>query len=269
MIDTAEPDAPPERVWSISAAHLYRQCPRRWSYRYGPHRVPARDTAGVPLHKAQGIVLHGALAAAYRAADAELSDTPGGLAGARMDRYWAPARAELGRTWTASGMPSDPNVARETVALLRGALAALAVPARGALYAIERKITRRTPGGVPVVAYPDLAMWVRRGVLRIRDWKTGAVTMADVLASQQLPVYGFLLADADPAVRDVEIELHSIRHGTSQVHALTEAEAVEAVTRLEVTAERADADDQCEPDPGPACVDCPFIRICPAHEGAR
>lgn len=270
MIDTAtEPDAPPERAWSISAADLYRRCPRRWSYRYGPHRVPARTGAGVPLHKAQGIVLHGALAAAYRAADAELSDTPGGLAGARMDRYWAAARAELGRTWTTSGMPDDPNVARETVALLRGALAGLEVPARGALYAIERRVTHRTPGGVLVVAYPDLAMWVRPGVLRVRDWKTGAVTMLDVLTSQQLPVYAFLLADADPTVRDVEIELHSIRHGVAHTHRPTEAEVVEAVTRLETTAGQADADDQCEPRPGPACVDCPFLRICPAHEGAR
>ncbi len=270
MIDTAtEPHAPPERVWSISAADLYRRCPQWWSYRYGPHRVPARGGAGVPLHKAQGIVLHGALAAAYRAADAELEATPGGLAGARMDRYWAAARAELGRTWTASGMPGDPNVARETVALLRGALAGLDVPARGALYAIERKITHRTPAGVPVVAYPDLTMWARPGVLRIRDWKTGAVTMADVLASQQLPVYAFLLADADPEVVDVEIELYSIRHGVSHVHPPTEAEVAEAVVRLEDTALKANADDQCEPDPGPACVGCPFIRICPAHEEAR
>ena len=255
------------RPWSPSASAAYRTCPRKWSYGYGPHKTPYPAGTAAPLPAARGRVLHAALAAAYEAATVELATVPGPLTGARMDRYFRAARIALGEAWERERMPSDPAEALECVRTLTEVLQAQPVPAPGAIYAVERRIRVRTPGGLLVTIVPDLVLWRRRdrGVLRVRDWKSGTVTPHHVQRSQQLLIYAGLLAEGDPAVTAVDIELYSLNRVAGHVDTTVSPDRIiEAIDRLERTAAKAEADTDPQPKPGPHCGSCPHRRICPA-----
>jgi len=251
------------RAWSVSAAHTYRTCPLQWSYRYGPHKQP--PTLEAPsVHRLRGRVLHEALAAAYRAAVTELADTPGGLLPGTMTRYRRVARAALGVAWETHRMPSDSTEALECLQLLDSVLGALPVPARGAVYAIEHRIRTRTAGGLLVVLVPDLVLWTGRGTVRVRDYKTGRVDPAAVAGSQQLLIYAGLLAERDPTITGVEIELYSLRGAAGHAEPADPRQVADAIDRLERTAATAAADTEHAPRPGPHCASCPFQQVCPA-----
>lgn len=261
-----------EREWSVSAAALYRDvCPRQWSYRHGPHKLPPapRSSSPTPIHLARGKILHAGIAAAYTEAARELATTPGGLAGARMSRYATAARRAIGQAWEAEGQPGDSDDVLEILALMRDLLISRPVPARHGIYAVERRIRARLDSGRAVVAIPDLVLRTGKGTVRVVDWKTGAIDgPAETLRSQQLLVYAWLIAAADHSVTAVEIELHSIRRAIGHPVTPTPAQVADAVNRLDRTAARAEADTECAPRVGPHCTGCPFRQVCPAFGGA-
>lgn len=251
--------------WSVSAAHTYQTCPLQWSYRYGPHKQPHTPEAP-SVHRLRGRVLHEALAAAYQAADTELADTPGGLLPGTMTRYHRAARAALGVAWETHRMPSDSAEALECLQLLADVLDALPIPARGAIYAVEHRIRTRTAGGLLVVLVPDLVLRTGDGMIKVRDYKTGRVDPTAVALSQQLLIYAGLLAELDPTITGVEIELYSLRSATGHVVPADPRQVADAIDRLERTAATATADTDPAPRPGGHCASCPFQQVCPAME---
>lgn len=257
---TPRPPAP-DLVWSPTGAAAYGECPRAWAHRYGPDR-PQRGGGGQLSHeKIRGIAVHAGLAAAYLAAAAAGETNPVGT----LARHHVVAREAMGRAWGQAG-ETDMQLARECIGLLWAALNALPLPASADVYAVERRLTGTSPAGVALLGIPDLALWLDRAIghLFVRDWKTGTVEEDDVLYSQQLLIYAYLLTLADPAIERISVGLYSVR-GTFEVTREVTAEQVyEAVARIERTADRAMSDREFVPRPGSHCAGCPAAAICPA-----
>lgn len=255
---------------SSSSVDSYERCPRQWSYRYGPHREiaqrPGRSDTLHGLARRRGRILHESICTALRAAERELAGRTTPLAGWHLDRYWATARRTLGEAWEVEQMPSDPAEAVRCVELLRTTLAAVEVPAPGTIHGIERRYEHVTPGGVAVVFIPDYTRWVRPGVLRVTDWKSRAEPV-EVGRHQQLLRYAGWLAQIEPDLLDVEIELFSMRDARGHVESADPVMVGRALERFDAIVRRATADPDPQPKTGPQCSGCAFKSICPAVGG--
>lgn len=258
------------RVFSVSAADAYGRCPRAYAERNArdgdSRHDPITDTP-----RRRGMVLHDAMQVALHCAQAELATR--GAIGGRMSRYWGPARGELGAAWDRHKMPSVSAEAVLVEEMLRTTLDALPVPAPGALHSIETERIHTIPaalgdpaqGEISIKYKPDWTMWVGRRTLRVTDWKSGAIAPEDVRRHEQLHAYAaWLLADLGSAVRDIEIELYSLRRGEGFIHPVNPARAARAAARIETAARTAFADVEFAPKPGPQCGACYFRAVCPA-----
>jgi len=262
--------------FSSSAADDYAACPRRWSYRRGPHRGEAAAVAaggpprGYALAGRRGRVLHQAIAAALCAARDELAPRRTPLAGSTLARYWAPARTALGQAWVREQMPDDPDEARLCTDLLARTLAAVPLPRPGVIRSIEEPREHVTAEGVAVRYVIDYAWWPDRHTLHITDWKSGAaVDLARVGHHRQLLRYAVWEAEQDPRIRQVEIELFALRQARGQTARVNPERAARAAARFDALAAAAAADPDPQPRPGRVCGTCPFTRVCPAAPFGR
>jgi PD-(D/E)XK nuclease superfamily len=263
-------------TFSVSAADAYLRCPRQHRLRreHEDARRAARE-AGLPdpgadelvldVARRRGRVLHAAIAAALTAARIETDNRGMRLGGARLDRYWAPARRALGVAWEAERMPSDHGEADLCLSMLRATLAAVEAPAAGVTHSIEQPRTHCTASGVQIRYVPDWVRWTGRRRLCVTDWKTGRIETDDVNRHQQLHAYAaWLAAELGQAVTSMEIELFAMRDGRAYRIAVDPARAARAADRVERVALRALADTEFAPAPGPHCGACWFRLGCPA-----
>jgi hypothetical protein len=261
-------EKPTRRVWSVSAAHVHSQCPRRWSYLYGPHQIRLRPLPTDRVTDRQlGGVLHHAIGAAYREADRQaradvLAYPPGGT----MEHYLGQARAALNEMWVNDRLPRSgeaaAQVANRAVHLLGDLLAAQPVPPRGAIVEVETRHTLVTSNGLPFVIVPDLVLGIEGGLL-VRDWKLGDVSARDPERAYQLCVYVAGLAAVHPTAQRFIGEFYSISKRSSVQATIGPMAVARALDWLEATAEQAEAEDDPAPKPGPQCSDCPFRELCP------
>lgn len=268
------------RRWSPAMATRYRQCPA--AQRYADQRAP-REPKGTASRRGQA--LHAAMAAAYTAAQTEATARPGDLLRGEqsMHRYWAAARAELGRAWAQhelSGARDSRALAHETVAALTRTLAERPLPGPGVVVAVEAELHGRTAGGVPVMVRPDLVLRQQLNgrpgpVMTVVDWKSGSVAGFDVGADLIMLLYVALLADiygspdrADRAGRGgvevFRVEQVSMLTGTVVTATVTPDRVAAAVLELERLAlDEAERGATAAARPGEHCAVCPFRRGCP------
>lgn len=251
--------------WSTSAADAYDRCPLAFSMRYGAHRITLTTPTHGDVAQRRGRVLHAALAVALEHAQIELRRNRAPIPG-KLRRYYGPARRALGQAWVDEGMPSDSAEAARVVDMFERALDEVDIPLPGALHGIEERREHITRGGIPVVFIPDVTWWVvrERGVLRVRDWKSGKISEDDVPRHQQLLRYAGWLIEADPTITDVEIELYSLREAKGYVVRADPAMVTRATARFDRIVGRALADREMAPKVGPHCSGCWFQTQCPA-----
>lgn len=257
------------RVWSFSAAHTYAaECPRKWSYVHGPHKIRMVDTK-VGLTAKRGTVMHAAVRAAYRQADLDGRMRPAMYPQiGTMIAFHETARTALNAAWVNQNLPLEGSTAAELAHEVSEALRELLEsqplpPARG-IAEVEERHYLLSPDGLPFVIAPDLVLHDHpRGTLRVRDWKYGDISSRDPERNHQLNLYVMGLAAVYPKARRFVTEFYSMSRRTC-VSTVADPDRVMASMRwLEETAARAEADQDPTPAPGPHCTYCPFERICP------
>lgn len=263
-------EAPPFRYqWSISWARAYRTCPAQWAHMADNDPIPPADQLGnVPQRV--GTVLHAALAAAHRAAQARARLYPGAYRHDRsMAQFWAPARTALGQAWTAQRLSAEgAALGHEVVGLLRELLDWLPTPRPGEIVAVEHSYTTTTAAGLVVRWKPDLVLAVPDGEGRstgrfvIVDWKLGDVADVNVARDDQLLPYAGLLGMECEAIA-VRMELRSIRRRAINGADADPDLAAIALRALEHTARTAENDAERRTRPGLHCASCRYRSICP------
>lgn len=256
---------PNGRPWSSSAADLFERCPLAFHLRYGTPGGGVRAGERDSVARRRGRVLHEGLCAALRHAEIELNRLRAPIPGT-LRRYYTPARRALGQAWVEHEMPSDSAVAAQVMDMFERALDAVPIPLPGALHGIERRYEHITRGGIPVVFIPDVSWWTDRGrgVLRVRDWKSGKIDEADVPRHQQLLRYAGWLTEMDPAIRSVEIELYSLRAGRGYVAPADPTMIGRAVRRFDRIVAQAMATPNPQGRVGAHCESCRSAPACPA-----
>lgn len=252
---------------SSSAVDSYDLCPLQWGVRYGPQRELRRGhgqpTDSLDVSRRRGRVVHEGVCTALRCAERELAELGTPIPGT-LRRYYKPARVALGQAWLAEKMPSDPAEGQLVTDLFERTLDAVTIPRPGSIYGIEARYEHTTPSGVKIVFGPDFSYWVRPGVLRIVDWKSGKIDPADVPRHPQLLRYAVWMAQRDPSIRDIEIELFAMRDGVGHVAPVDPARAAKAAARFDRIAWQAATDPEPQANVGPHCNGCRFRLVCPA-----
>lgn len=251
------------RVWSYSPAHEFGICPRRESYRNGPHRVRmVRHSTAAML---RGTVLHAAVGAAYSAAADEARLRPNTYpTSGTMVRYRDRAEQALAHAWMTNGKAGSSETAQEAVGTLIDLLSSQPIPSLDSIVEVESSHLLMTSSGLPFTIKPDLVLRTSHGLL-LRDWKFGDVSDRDPATDHQLNLYVAGLSAVYPEAEAFTLEFFSMsRRQANSAQADPEA-AARSVAWLERIAARAEADTERAPRPSAErCGFCAFRVICPA-----
>jgi CRISPR/Cas system-associated exonuclease Cas4 (RecB family) len=249
------------RSWSPSQARMYRDCPRQWWFR---HVNGATPTSRMASHLLVGTAAHAGLEQAYRSA----ATFPGYLPGL-MSRYQGEALDAVTAKWEALGIQTADEAALPAVLdRVASTLDALPVPHPKAILGVELDMKAPAPWGTPLAVSADLVLRTGRDSVHVRDWKYRNVSSLpaaeDLLDDDQLGVYRALVAQRWPWVHTVTAGLYSIISAREVLVEFPESAAIEALARVESTAERAESDRVWTPTPSPSvCGSCRFVSLCP------
>lgn len=249
------------RSWSPSQARMYRDCPRQWWFRHVDGATPAGRMAS---HLLVGTAAHAGLEAAYRAAATAPAFMP-----VSMSLFRDEALNAVEAKWEALGIETLDEAALPAVLdRVSATLDALPVPHPKAVLGVELDMKAPAPWGTPLAVSTDLVLRTGPDSVHVRDWKYRSVASLpaaeDLLEDDQLGVYRALAAQHWPWVRTVTAGLYSVVSGREVWVEFPESAAIEALARVESTAERAESDRTWTPTPSPSvCGSCRFVPLCP------
>lgn len=254
------------KTYSPSKLACYKQCPRKYQYRY----IDKIKRSGQTMEAFLGTCVHGAFEGLYEALMHgkrwTLEETL-----AEYDRVWkegwsAEIRVRPGfgaEDWKALGADCvkayyeshQPFEADRTVAVERKVGFELEVD--GHKYRIEGYVDRLALG--------------RDGAFEVHDYKTAKTlpTQADVDEDVQLAVYDIAVRDAWPDTKDVRLIWHYVRHGKSLISSRT-AEQREALKReLGKIIDEIKHDREFPPVETALCAWCEYRDLCPLFRHAE
>lgn len=247
------------RRHSVSATHLYEECPAAYNYRYHLKPETIEDDAE---HLRIGKAIH----AGFEGGHIAFRDQ--GLSGS-LSQVNEAAIAALEQEWVEEGLgDNDVGLDVATDALVE-TLATRTADAAD-LIGIEFEFNLHTPAATPIVGYADLIQRVDATTIEILDWKTGAKpkSLDDVYRATQLNLYAWASTRVFPWVETIFIgEIYpmldalSVRVEASPVHMDF------AVARIDADAEMAQTETQWPTVVDHHCRWCPYRHICPALEG--
>jgi hypothetical protein len=247
------------KPWSPSAVRAARACHLRLHLmRTGV----AQNEPSLPARR--GMVLHAALAAAYREAA-----LPGfhPRIGATMMEHWGTARTALNDAFVEHDIPHQASEAHALIEALRSTLQWYPRPRRGQVEAVEHEFLGVTSSGIPVRIKPDLVL--RAGdVLTVIDWKSGHVDGQDPCDNDQMLIYAVILASLARNVSRIVVELRSIFYREVVTGVVDADRAARSMLAFERSVARYENDTAHTPTIGEHCLDCRVRRSCPALPGA-
>lgn len=254
------------KTFSPSKLDCYKQCPRKYRFRY----VDKIKREGQTMEAFLGTCVHGAFEALYEGLmhgkRLTLEETL-----AEYEKLWGEGwnekiRVRPGFTvddWKALGLDcvrfyydaNQPFEANRTVAVEKKVGFELVV--EGQPYRIEGYVDRLALG--------------RDGAFEVHDYKTAKTlpTQADVDEDVQLAVYDLAVRDAWPDTKDVRLIWHYVRHGKTLVSSRT-AEQREALKKaLGELIDDIKHDREFPPVETPLCGWCEYRDLCPLFRHAE
>jgi len=259
-------------VWSPSMVAKYTSCPRMWALQYGiltPFMASARQHGKTSEHQRRqpslasrlGTLAHHGMQAPYEVA----ASAPLRVIGATMDRYIPVAFEAI------DARAVELDIDEMNVALVKDdvlhTLRILPVPLPKAILGVEQRVQVNLPGGTPMRGDIDLALWVGRKAVHIRDWKRIAVNRLpspdELLSDGKMAFYAY--SQYITGVADgVSVGLYSLRDQREVYREMSYGTAKAVVERQEAIIRTAETDGVLRPTPrGGNCQRCPVIAACP------
>jgi putative RecB family exonuclease len=259
----------PQPLYSHSSLEAFRQCPRRYFYRYVA-RVPSPEE---PAHIAAfvGTCVHEALEHLFaRVADGQAPTSADVLV--YYDQRWQERWAE--------GAPACPDGKTPDHWRQLGAECITGFYHRHAPFdqaeTIGLELFFKFPidlqGRYQMCGYIDRLARRRDGVLQVHDYKLQgeAPTQADVDEDRQLPLYHLGLRETRPDARAVELVWHFQRHGISLVSRRTDAQLealrAETIGTIKDIESRGEDELQFPTRESPLCDWCEHRSVCPVGQ---
>lgn len=255
------------KTFSPSKLSVYRECPRRYQYRYVDRISRKRKTPETVV----GVAVH--------AAFEELYERLGGGKLLTLDEVWAAYDAALEAEWDESVRVSDPSYSREDWKAVGRRCVGLYYDAHKPFDAdrtvgVERKV------GFPlevdgaeyrIEGYIDRLSVEGDGDFVIHDYKT-AKTLPDQAhadADWQLALYELAVRRDWPDLKSVKLRWHYVRHGVD-LTSTRDAAAREGL-RADVAAliSAIKHDHAFTPRPGRLCDWCEYKDLCPEFAHAE
>lgn len=253
--------------FSPSKLDCYKECPRRYQYRYVDRIARARKTP----ETAVGVAVHAALEELYELA-------AGGKIPALAEILAAFDRA-LDVEWDAAVQVKDARFTRADWsrvgrACVEGYYRAHAPFDEDRTVAVEKRV------GFPLAVdgreyriegFVDRLSLAEDGAFEIHDYKTGKTLppQAAADADWQLALYEIAVRHEWPDTRDVRLKWHYVRHGRTLVSArdaAARARLLEDVARVVAAIK---SDHAFVPKPGPLCDWCEYRDLCPVFAHAE
>lgn len=254
------------KTFSPSKLDCYKQCPRKYRYRY----VDKIKREGQSMEAFLGTCVHGAFEALYESLmhgkRLTLEETL-----AEYERLWAEGFNEKIKVrpgfsaadWKALGRDcvtyyyegNKPFEANRTVAVEKKVGFALEVD--GQTYRIEGYVDRLALG--------------KDGAFEVHDYKTAKTlpTQEDVDEDVQLAVYDLAVRDAWPDTKDVRLIWHYVRHGKSLTSSRTADQRNALMRELGSLIDKIKHDREFPPVETPLCGWCEYRDLCPLFSHAE
>lgn len=254
------------KTFSPSKLDCYRQCPRKYKYRY-VDKIK-RDTRSVEAFL--GTCVHGGFEGLYEAL--------------MHGRRWTleETLAEYERLWTegwSDAVRVRPGFAVQDwkalgVDCIRAYYGAHAPFEAERTVAVERKVgfTLDVDGQVyRIEGYVDRLALGKDGAFEVHDYKTAKTlpTQADVDDDVQLAVYDLAVRDAWPDTKEVRLIWHFVRHGKSLVSSRTDAQRLALKQDLGALIDQIKRDREFAPKETALCAWCEYRDLCPLFRHAE
>lgn len=254
------------KTFSPSKLDCYRECPRRYRFRY-VDKIK-RDTQTVEAFL--GTCVHGAFEGLYEALMHgkrwTLEETF-----AEYERLWAEGWKPEIRVRPGFSEKDWRQVGRDCV---KSYYESHAPFEKDKTVAVERKVgfdlevdgkTYRIEG------YVDRLALGKDGAFEVHDYKTAKTlpTQADVDEDVQLAVYDLAVRDAWPDTKDVRLIWHYVRHGKSLTSSRTAEQRQALKKALGDVIDEIKRDHEFPPKESALCAWCEYRDICPLFSHAE
>lgn len=253
--------------YSPSKLNTYKDCPRRYRYRYVDklkrYTQSVEAFLGTCVHssleKLYEDIFHGkalTLEETLAVYDAAWDEGWSAAIEVRKKEYQPEDWKKLGRECVRAYYEANhPFTQNKTVAVEKRI--GFPVVAGGQEYLIEGYIDRLALG-------PD-------GAFEIHDYKTARTlpSQADVDEDRQLAIYDLAVRHEWPDTKDVRLVWHFVRHGKSLVSSRTAESRAALRAELSKLIERIKSDHVFEPNKTPLCDWCEYRDICPLFAHAE
>ncbi len=252
--------------FSPSKLDCYKECPRRYRFRY-VDKIK-RDTQTVEAFL--GDCVHRTFESLYEDVQHGKVPTPDELV-ARYDALW-------GAEWTdkialrGDYKPEDwREIGRRCI---RDYHAAHAPFDEDRTVAVERRVGFELPVDgetVRIEGFVDRLALAKDGAFEIQDYKTGKTlpTQQDVDEDWQLAIYDIAVRDAWPDAREVRLMWHYVRHGKTLVSRRTDEQRAALKAEIARVVGEVRRDASFEPRESALCHWCEYRDLCPLFAHAE
>jgi putative RecB family exonuclease len=249
------------RKFSPSKLDVYKNCPRRYQYRYVDHIARARKTPETVV----GVAVHAAFEEMYQL-----------VSGGKMPPL-ADVQATYGKSfdaqWDDTIVLKDERFTRDNWRKV-GSDCVEMYYASHAPFTEDRTVAVEKRVGFPIVAegqeyriegFVDRLALAPDGAFEIHDYKTAKSLPGQEKADAdwQLALYELAVRREWPDARDVRLKWHYVRHGKTLTSTRDAAARERLLADVAATVAAIKRDHEFAPNPGPLCDWCEYRDLCP------